>query len=765
MRPPGFIFNFRLPLAGAFVLLAGRMNAGQSSGDMDIATATLASELAVAIAATMIFFVVGLYRERRHQDKLRVLRTTVADRIEDGRAPKIDLGADPDLSAISMRWNSLNEELDKARALQESQATDADSISQFARKFQSASGRILALSRCEDFRSEIPETILELFPVRFVGLWLAHDLLSGVQDAPSPDETSPGDPDDQTPQGVLRKIGLFRATCAATRAEDSEGDATAALPAHGVVKTALGQTPVYCSNTAETSIFGDRGGALADRGFVRFIGIPLAIEGRVLGVLEIFAESECSEIETAALESFAHLCTALISGTWSLNEQTRNRQSVELKNHELAMSNRKLARTNEMLAQADRIKNQFLANTSHELRTPMNSILGFAKLILGGSCADEAEVLSYVKTIHESGERLLVVINDVLDLARIEAGKMNLNLGPVDIRPQIDAVRSLLEVQASQRENEVRLEIPEQAPCITRSDGTRLYQILLNVAGNAVKFTKSGTITIRVHPEYCPGFMRVEVIDDGMGIAAKVQPKLFNSFVQGDGSATRQFGGTGLGLAISKRIVEMMGGAISLHSEGLGHGTTVPIDLPLWIDDLEGSASTSCGLPNLKSNDAQVSEAVKATQNLIDLSEARGRPVAIVIEDYLEYQLYLKEYLEERGWHVCTARTAADGMDLIQHTSPALVVLDMNLPSGDSDLGLQTGYDVIRVLSHDKEMNRIPVFVVTGMYKEACDRLLSQTVLVPIQVFGKPFEEEAFALSLERLLADAEPQSERSHAS
>lgn len=765
MRSPVSTFISRLPLIGAFALLAGRSNAGQSTGHVDIATATLASELAVAIAATMIFFVIGLYRERRHQDKLRVLRTTVADRIEDGRAPKIDLGADPDFSAISTRWNSLNEELDKARALQESQTTDAETISQFARKFQSASGRILALSRCDDFRGEIPETILGLFPVRFVRLWLAHDLLSSGPDALAPDETSAGDPEDQSPEGVLRKIGLFRTACAATRAEDKEAGKSDTLPAHGVVKTALGQTPVYCSNTRETSIFGDRGGELAERGFIAFIGIPMAIEGRILGVLEIYAESECSEIETAALESFSHLCTALISGTWSLNEQTRNRQSVELKNHELAMSNRKLARTNEMLAQADRVKNQFLANTSHELRTPMNSILGFAKLILSGSCSDEAEILSYVKTIQESGERLLVVINDVLDLARIEAGKMNLNLGPVDIRPQIDAVRALLEVQAGQRENEIRLEIPEQAPCITRADSTRLYQVLVNVTGNAVKFTKNGTITIRVHPEYCPGFMRVEVIDDGMGIAAEVQPKLFKSFVQGDGSATRQFGGTGLGLAISKRIVEMMGGAISIHSEGLGHGTTVTIDLPLWSDDLEASASTCGGITDLKGEAAQVSEAVKATQNLIDLSEARGRPTAIVIEDYLEYQLYLKEYLEERGWHVRTARTAAGGLDLIHHAAPTLVVLDMNLPSSDNDLGLQTGYDVIRVLSQDKEMNRIPVFVVTGMYKEACDQLLSQTVLVPIQVFGKPFEEDAFALSLERLMIDAEPQSGHSQVS
>lgn len=765
MQSPLSTVRFRLPFVGAFALLAGRLSADQASGDMDIATATLASELAVAVAATMIFFVVGLYRERRHQDKLRVLRTTVADRIEDGRAPKIDLGADPDFSAISTRWNSLNAELDKARELQESHATEAKAISQFARKFQSASGRILALSPCEDFRGEIPKTILELFPVRFVGLWLAHDLLSGVQDAPSPDETSPGDPEDQTPEGVLRKIGLFRTTCAATRAEDIEEGKTKSLPAHGIVKAAIGQSAVYCSNTRETSIFGDSGGELAERGFTAFSGIPLAIDGRVLGVLEIYAEQPCSEIETAALESFAHLCTALISGTWNLQEQTRNRQSVEIKNHELAMSNRKLARTNEMLAQADRVKNQFLANTSHELRTPMNSILGFAKLILGGSCADEAEVLSYVKTIHESGERLLIVINDVLDLARIEAGKMNLNLGPVDIRPQIDAVRSLLEVQASQRGNEVRLEIPDDVPCVARADSTRLYQILVNVTGNAVKFTKSGTITIRVHPEYSPGFMRVEVIDDGMGIAPEVQPKLFNSFVQGDGSATRQYGGTGLGLAISKRIVEMMGGAISIHSEGLGHGTTVTIDFPLWSEDLEGSASTCGGLTDSTLNAAQVSEAVKATQNLIDLSEARGRPVAVVIEDYLEYQLYLRQFLEERGWHVRTARTAADGMDLIHHIAPTLVVLDMNLPSSDNDLGLQSGYDVIRVLSQDKEMNRIPVFVVTGMYKEACDRLLSQTVLVPIQVFGKPFDEDAFALSLERLLVDAEPRSGRPQVS
>ena len=232
--------------------------------------------------------------------------------------------------------------------------------------------------------------------------------------------------------------------------------------------------------------------------------------------------------------------------------------------------------------------------------------------------------------------------------------------------------------------------------------------------------------------------MLIEILDDGAGIAPEDLGKLFRSFVQADGSARRQFSGTGLGLSISKRMIEALGGAIEISSPGLGKGTTVSMRVPLWSDEMEEASEKPDGEPD--------------EEPAADRAELGrdGKRVAVVIEDYLEFQLYLKELLEEHGWDVKSARTAAAGMELIQRHRPSAILLDIHLPCEEEDQSLQSGYDIIHALGQDDAMSSTPIFVITGMHKEASDQLMAQTVLMPVEVYSKPLDEEMFLESLER---------------
>lgn len=248
---------------------------------------------------------------------------------------------------------------------------------------------------------------------------------------------------------------------------------------------------------------------------------------------------------------------------------------------------------------ANQLKNQFLATTSHELRTPLNGIIGCLRLVQDGFCDDREEELDFLKRADDAAIHLLGIINDVLDIAKIEAGKLSVEMELVDLRRLLDEVISLQAIPIQQKgltfyTNDLLEVIP------VRADPAKLKQVLLNVVGNAVKFTESGSITIKTrieqivetsvaadkdksypHPVHSTSQVVITVKDTGIGIDPAQQHKLFRPFVMVDGSTTRKFGGTGLGLAISRNLIELMGGCITLSSEGNNQGTTVEISLPL----------------------------------------------------------------------------------------------------------------------------------------------------------------------------------------
>ena len=251
------------------------------------------------------------------------------------------------------------------------------------------------------------------------------------------------------------------------------------------------------------------------------------------------------------------------------------------KNEELNKSLGQLEQLNGQLAQADQLKSEFLANTSHELRTPLNSIIGFLQLIIEGLCETPEEERDYVGNALTSAKHLLQLINDVLDIAKIEAGKMNFLIDDFCVDNLFQEVRSLTHVQANQAGIEMTFETRGAETLDVRADLNKTKQVLINLAGNAIKFTDKGSVKVWAEPDAeQPDQVRFNVQDTGIGVPADQQKKIFEKFRQVDGSSTRRYEGTGLGLTITKNLVELMGGSIDLFSEGEGKGTTIFFTLP-----------------------------------------------------------------------------------------------------------------------------------------------------------------------------------------
>ncbi len=227
---------------------------------------------------------------------------------------------------------------------------------------------------------------------------------------------------------------------------------------------------------------------------------------------------------------------------------------------------------------ANQLKNQFLANTSHELRTPLNGIIGSIRCVMDGFCNSEEEEKEYLQQADNAAVHLLGIIDDILSIAKIEAGKLSVNPEPVDLNQIINEVINLQTASLQRKRLKFNLLLCPENP-IVYADSTKLKQVILNVISNSIKFTDRGTISLITRSENPQAIMTI--IDTGIGIDPRQQSKLFRPFVMIDGSTTRKFSGTGLGLAISKNLMKMMEGDITISSQGQGLGTTVEIILPL----------------------------------------------------------------------------------------------------------------------------------------------------------------------------------------
>jgi signal transduction histidine kinase/CheY-like chemotaxis protein len=347
-------------------------------------------------------------------------------------------------------------------------------------------------------------------------------------------------------------------------------------------------------------------------------------------------------------------------------------------------------RARDEAVEASNMKSAFLRNVSHEIRTPMNGVMGMTELLLQTPLNDEQR--TYAEQVEQSGEHMLTIINDILDISQIETGRVELEVVEFDLYETVEraCVPGGLEAQA--KGVALDIEVDPQAPRRVRADGARVRQVLMNLVGNAVKFTAEGSVRVRVTPRAEPAVsgLRFEIIDSGIGIEPTMLERMFEPFVQADGSTTRKYGGNGLGLSIAKELVELMGGLIGAESEP-GNGSTFWFELPMArVAAVSGQTGRERG----------------AT-----LDERRRSPTAaliLVVEDSPVNRLVTVRVLERCGFRTHVVNDGQEALDALSMQAYDAVLMDCQMPELD-------GYEATRELRRrEGDGRRTPVIAMTA---------------------------------------------------
>jgi signal transduction histidine kinase/DNA-binding response OmpR family regulator len=353
--------------------------------------------------------------------------------------------------------------------------------------------------------------------------------------------------------------------------------------------------------------------------------------------------------------------------------------------------------TNEQLKQANKLKSEFLANMSHELRTPLNSIIGFAEILTDNLFGDLNEKQKkYVSNICSSGKHLLQLINDILDLSKIESGRLELSYHIFSVRQVIDQVCNTMQPLIDKKNLELTIRVDDGL--MIAADEAKFKQILYNLISNAVKFTPAeGKVSIKASREAQNAV--VSVSDTGIGIAKSDFDKVFSQFQQINGTHSKEYEGTGLGLALTKKLIELHGGNITFTSE-LNKGSTftfkMPIDMPAGLLAKSENATRLCHL-----SDAPEKELMKV---LSDYSTSQ--PVVLVVDDDSQAREILSIYLKEANYHVEVAKDGAEALSVIEKLKPFAVILDIMLPRVD-------GWAVLKELKSNPKTADMPVIIVS----------------------------------------------------
>jgi signal transduction histidine kinase/CheY-like chemotaxis protein len=407
-------------------------------------------------------------------------------------------------------------------------------------------------------------------------------------------------------------------------------------------------------------------------GFRALLTVPLLAADRIVGALVVrrkepgeFAKNTIDLLQTFAAQSVLAIQNARLF-------------------HEIEETGRQLA-------EASQHKSQFLANMSHELRTPLNAIIGVSEMLREDAEAAKQD-LEPLDRVLGAGRHLLALINDILDLSKIEAGRMELHLETFPLAPVIQDVAKTIEPMATKNGNRIVIECPADLGTM-HADQTRFRQSLLNLASNANKFTEKGTITIaaRQGQESGRDWVTLAMSDTGIGMTAEQMGKLFQEFSQASSRTASKYGGTGLGLAISRHFCRMMGGDITVESEP-GKGSTFTIRLPRIVQGVETAATEG--------------RAETHPEPVHPIIEDAEEPLILVVDDDATARDLVLRHLERAGFAVVAARGGQEGLRLVRELRPAAVTLDVMMPDLD-------GWTVLAAIKGDPALASIPVVLMS----------------------------------------------------
>jgi len=407
-----------------------------------------------------------------------------------------------------------------------------------------------------------------------------------------------------------------------------------------------------------------------------------------------------------------------------LEERTATLQQqsalLDQQNQELKTAQAELEMRASQLAEANKYKSEFLANMSHELRTPLNSLLILARMLANNESGNlTKDQVESAQIIYNSGSDLLSLINDILDLSKVEAGRMTFHFAPLPFENMARNIRAQFDHVAAEKQLDFSVRIAPGTPPEIETDQQRVEQIIKNLLSNAFKFTEKGAVSVLIERTF--DMVAIHVSDTGIGMTTEQQQRVFEAFQQADGSTSRKFGGTGLGLTISREMSQRLGGKVDLKSEH-GQGSTFTLYLP--INRPKGSEAdapqpvsvspTAARLPAesaaaISPRAARLPLPPKPTSSLSDGRESvkKGDKVLLVIEDDANFARTLYDYAHKKDFKCLVAVDGESGLKLAQSQPPDAVLLDLKLPG-------MSGWEVLNALKQDANLRHIPVHILSA---------------------------------------------------
>ena len=407
------------------------------------------------------------------------------------------------------------------------------------------------------------------------------------------------------------------------------------------------------------------------------------------------------------------------------------KKELEEKNRALESTQDEIQEKAKQLVLSNQYKSEFLANMSHELRTPLNSILILSELLREQDQNLTEDQIEFARTIHSSGKDLLKLINDILDLSKVEAGKVDVELDPIKLVDLAAEMEGLFKQLALQKGIRFEISVSEQLPNMVMVDEMKVKQILKNLLSNAFKFTKEGSVTVAIKPVNHE--IHFEVSDTGIGISKEKRDTIFEAFQQEDGSISREFGGTGLGLSISMQYANLLGGRLEVRSKK-NQGSRFVFALPLVEEIAAGSFSEKESCMDRKSKEIDFEGIQGSDGNPIDqiyIPDDRQNikdddKVILIIEDDSNFAKVMKEISRAKEFKTIIAETGENGLYLADYFIPTAIILDIGLP------GIN-GWEVMEKLKANKRTVEIPVYVISGKEREKAEDWDSN-----LQFFSKP---------------------------